>query len=242
MFDVGHLIIVSVISAAGGFIQRVTGFGFGIFVMLFFPYVMQKYTSAAAVSTLISSVLAIYNSIIYRKNIPYKKIIPLIISALVTIPIAVYFSVLISGDFFKKALGVVLIGLSIYFLFFNNHIKVRATVKNSVIAGGVGGMLSGLFSTGGPPLVLYITNAFTDNTVYFASIQFCFGLTGIYATVVRAFNGIITLEVIFYFVIGCIGSIVGNYVGKKVFNKLNSEKLRLIIYLCMIASGIIMII
>ena len=242
MFDAGQLIIVSIISAAGAFIQRVTGFGFGIFVMLFFPYIMKTPTSAAAVSTLVSCVVSVYNAIIYRKNVPYKKIIPLIVSALITIPISVYFSVLISGDFFKKALGIVLVGLSVYFIFFSNRIKIRPTVKNSMIAGGTSGVLTGLFSTGGPPVVLYLMNAFADNTVYFASTQFYFGLTGIYSTVVRAFNGIVTLEVIVYFVIGFIGSIVGNYIGKKVFDKLNSQRLRLLIYLGMIVSGIIMVI
>ena len=242
MFDAGQLIIVSIISAAGAFIQRVTGFGFGIFVMLFFPYIMQTPTSAAAVSTLVSCVVSVYNAIIYRKNVPYKKIIPLIVSALITIPISVYFSVLISGDFFKKALGIVLVGLSVYFIFFSNRIKIRPTVKNSMIAGGTSGVLTGLFSTGGPPVVLYLMNAFADNTVYFASTQFYFGLTGIYSTVVRAINGIVTLEVIVYFVIGFIGSIVGNYIGKKVFDKLDSQKLRLLIYLGMIVSGIIMVV
>ncbi|MBE7052944.1 MAG: sulfite exporter TauE/SafE family protein [Ruminococcaceae bacterium] len=241
MFDSIQLIVVLIISAMGGFIQRVTGFGFGIFVMLFFPYVIKVHTTSTAVSTLVSCVISVYNAFVYRKNIPYKKIIPLIISALITIPIAVSFSVMISGDFFKKTLGIVLVVLSIYFMFFNNRIKIKATVKNGVIAGGLGGVLSGLFSTGGPPVVLYLMNAFSDNAVYFASTQFYFGLTGIYSTLVRFFSGIITIEVIVYSAVGFLGSIVGNFIGKKVFEKLNSKMLRQIVYIGMIISGVIMI-
>ncbi len=240
MLGIEQLVIVLIITAMGGFIQRVTGFGFGIFVMLFFPHIMQTHTSAAAISTLVSCSISMYNAIIYRKHIPFKKNIPLVLAALITIPIAVRFSVLVSGEFFNKALGVVLIGLSIYFLFFNNRIKIRPSAKNGVIAGGLGGILSGLFSTGGPPVVLYLMNAFSDNAVYFASTQFYFGVTGIYSTVVRAFNGIITLEVIICSVIGFIGSIVGNFAGKHVFNKLNTKRLRQVIYFGMIISGIMM--
>ena len=151
MINEMQFVTILLISAMGGFIQRVIGFGFGIFVMIFFPYVIHPHTAAAAVSTTASCILSTYNAIRYRKNIPYKKIIPLVAAALVTIPIAVRFSVLVSGDVFKKALGIVLIALSLYFLFLNNRIKMKPTVKNGVIAGGLGGILSGLFSTGGPP-------------------------------------------------------------------------------------------
>lgn len=240
MFETEQLIIVLIISAMGGFIQRVTGFGFGIFVMLFFPHIMQTHTSAAAISTLVSCGIASYNAIIYRKHVPYKKIIPLVSAALITIPIAVRFSVLVSEEFFNKALGIVLVGLSIYFLFFDSHIKIKSSVKNSMIAGGIGGALSGLFSTGGPPVVLYLVNAFKDNLIYFASTQFYFGLTGIYSTLVRIFNGIVTSEVIICSAVGFIGSTVGNYAGKRVFNKLNTQKLKRLIYFGMIISGIIM--
>ncbi len=240
MFGITELIAVLIISAMGGFVQRVTGFGFGIFVMLFYPYIIKVHTSATAVSTLVSCVTSVYNAVIYRKNIPYKKIVPVILSALITIPVAVHFSVLISGDFFKKALGTVLVLLSIYFMFFNNHIRIKPNIKNGLIAGGTGGVLTGLFSTGGPPIVLYLMNAFSDNAVYFASTQFYFGITGIYSTLVRFFSGIITTEVLVFFAVGFAGSIVGNYVGKKVFEKLNAKRLRQIVYIGMILSGVIM--
>lgn len=234
------VLIIMLVSSAGGFIQRVCGFGFGIFVMMFFPHIFAKHTASSAISTLISCVMSVINAIIHRKHIPYKKIIPLMAGAFVMIPIAVKFSVLISGDFFKKLLGVVLVLLSIYFLFFNNKIKIKANFKNGIIAGGFGGILNGLFSTGGPPVVLYLMNALTDKTVYFASAQFYFGFTGIYSVAVRALNGIITGDVILYAFIGYIGCMIGNFFGALVFNKLDSAMLKKIVYVGMIISGIIM--
>ena len=241
MFDVGQLVIVSLIASVGGFIQRVTGFGFGIFVMIFFPYIIKNHTSAAAISTLISCVVSLYNAIMYRKVIPYKKIIPLIVAAIVTIPISVKFSVLVSEYIFKKILGIVLIMLSIYFLVFSSRIKIKPTFKNGLLAGGLGGVLTGLFSTGGPPVVLYLMNAFNNTSLYFASTQFYFGLTGVYSTVVRALNGIITIDVLVFSLIGFLGSLIGNFFGKLVFDKLNTQKLKQLVYSGMIISGIIMI-
>lgn len=236
-----QFVIIAIVSAIGGFIQRVTGFGFGIFVMLFFPHILSEHTAATAISSLVSCVVSVYNAVVYRKSVPYKKILPILFAALITIPLAVRFSVYVSSDVFKKCLGVVLIILSIYFLFFSNRIKIKPTVKNGIIAGGTGGILSGLFSTGGPPVVLYLMNAISDNTVYFASTQFYFGATGIYAALVRVLNGIITAEVIVYSIVGFVGSMAGNFFGKLVFDKLNAQKLKKIIYACMVASGIIMV-
>lgn len=241
MIETEQILIIFLITAVGGFIQRVTGFGFGIFVMLFFPYILKTHTSAAAISTLVSSCISAYNAIMYRKKVPYKATVPLLLSALVTIPVAVRLSVLVTGDFFNKVLGVLLICLSIWFLFFSDRVKIKPSVKNGIISGGLAGVLTGLFSTGGPPVVLYLVNAFSDNLSYFAATQFFFGLTGIYSTAVRAISGIITSEVLVFSAVGFAGSIVGNLFGKLVFEKLNKQRLRQIIYIGMIISGIIMV-
>ena len=56
----------------------------------------------------------------------------------------------------------------------------------------------------------------------------------------RLVNGLFTLEMLFLFAIGFVGAVAGDFLGKLVFNKLNAKKLRLIIYIGMIISGIIM--
>ena len=58
----------------------------------------------------------------------------------------------------------------------------------------------------------------------------------------RAVSGAITAEILIYAGIGVIGCMVGDSLGKLVFDKLNAEKLKLIIYIGMIISGILMII
>jgi len=236
-----ELILLSLIAMGGGFIQRVTGFGLGIFVMLFLPYLFSEHTDAATISSLFSAGAATYNAIRYRKDIPFKTVLPALIAALVTIPIAVMFAKYVSANVFDILLGSVLILLSVYFLFFNQRIRMRPTVLNSAIAGGLGGTLTGLFSTGGPPIVLFLTNAISDPKIYFAATQFYFSITSLYATGTRAINGILTWELLLYAGIGMIGCLIGNLLGKLVFDKLNAKRLKQIIYIAMIVSGILMI-
>jgi len=229
------------IGIGAGFVQRVSGFGLGIFAMLFLPHLLPDHTAAAAISSLFACVTATYNGIRYRKNVAYKTVLPMICAALISIPIAVHFSAVVSGGLFKILLGIVLILLSIYFIFFNQRIHIKPTFANGVFAGALGGTLGGLFSTGGPPAVLYLSSATTEKLVYFATIQFYFCFTNLYATTVRVVNGIITMDILLYAAIGMIGCMLGDCIGRIVFDKLDSGKLKLVIYIGMLISGILMI-
>jgi uncharacterized membrane protein YfcA len=167
-------------------------------------------------------------------------VLPLLLAALVCIPVAVYFSAKVTVTVFETLLGVALIALSIFFLFFNNRIQIKPTAANGVLAGALGGTLNGLFSTGGPPVVLYLTQTTKDNLTYFATIQFYFGITNIYAVAMRALNGVIDAQVLICAAVGMIGCMTGDYLGKLVFDKLDTKKLRTVIYIGMIISGLVL--
>lgn len=235
-----HILFLVLVGFGGGFVQRVSGFGLGIFVMMFLPHFLPNHTAAAAVSALFACATATYNAIRYRKNIAYKTALPMMCAAIVSIPIAVYFSAKVSGDIFKLLLGSVLIILSIYFLFFNKRISIRPTVPNGILAGALGGTLGGLFSTGGPPVVLYLTQATDNNLTYFATIQFYFCFTNLYGTLNRAINGIITTDILLYALLGIIGCTLGDFVGKLIFNRISGENYKTVIYVGMIISGIVL--
>jgi len=241
MNELVRCLLLVLISLGGGFVQRVSGFGLGIFVMLFFPHLLPSYTVGTAISCMMSMAGSGYNAIRYHKDIQLKMVIPLICAAAVTIPIAVHFSAVAPERLMKQLLGIVLVVLSIYFLFFSKKIHIRPTVTNGIIAGGLGGTLNGLFSTGGPPVVLYMVHAAPEPAVYFATIQFYFALTNTYSTVVRLLNGILTWQVMGWFAVTMVGWAIGNQIGVKVFDKLNSDSLKKVIYTGMIISGILML-
>ena len=236
-----HFLFVILVGFGAAFVQRVSGFGLGIFAMMFLPHFLPSHTAAATISCIFSCYTTTFNSIRYRKNVAYKTAIPMLAAALISIPIAVYFAAKVSAKIFEILLGSVLVILSIYFLFFNKKIKIKPTVPNGIVAGTLGGALNGLFSTGGPPAVLYLTNATPDNVTYFATIQFYFCLTNLYATANRAINGLITADLILYGAIGIIGCIGGDLLGRKIFDKLDAQKLKYVIYIGMIISGVLML-
>ena len=236
----GALLVL--VGFGAGFVQRVSGFGLSIFAMLFLPYLMPSAQAGATVATFLSTITSGYNGIKYRKSVCFPVLIPMIAAALVAIPVAVALSRYISGDAFVIILGVVLILLSIYFVFFGGKIRFKANRLGGVMAGLTGGLLNGLFSTGGPPVVLYLSNVTADQTVYFASIQFYFAVTNLYAVGVRVANGLVTEMVLLCTAVSLVGALLGDLVGKKVFDKLNAEALKRVIYVMMLISGVIMLV
>ena len=235
-------ILLITVGIGAGFVQRVSGFGLGIFAMLFLPHLLPSHTAAATIVGMCSMVTSSYNAAKYRKDIPYRTVLPLLVSAMISIPFAVYFSSKVPKGIFEILLGAVLVLLSVYFLFFNKSIKIKASAVNGAVSGTLSGLLNGLFSTGGPPAVLYLTHATATNAAYFAGIQFFFGLTNIYASAMRVIGGLVTLDILIMSAFGLLGCLIGDFLGKGVFDKLNGEMLKKIIYIGMIISGIVMII
>ena len=232
MPELGTIALLLLVSAGAAFVQRVSGFGLGIVAMLFFPYFMPS-QAASAVAGLISCVGSSCNALRYRSHV--------LCAALVAIPLAVHFSAAAPEAVLKRLLGVVLVLLSVYFLFFSKKIHMKPTAWNGALAGFLGGTLSGLFSTGGPPAVLYLIHATEDNLTYFAAVQAYFALTNIYSAVMRAINGILTREVLVLAALGILGWWVGDRLGAKVFDRLDPDRLRRIIYIGMIVSGVLML-
>ena len=235
-----NFILLVLVGFGAAFVQRVSGFGLGIFSMLFLPFIMGDTAAAASVSCLWSCVTSVYNAVKYRKSIHFRLLLPLICAAAVTIPVAVAISKFVPGQTMTLLLGILLVGLSLYFLFFSEKIRIRPSVFGGIVAGGLGGMLNGLFSTGGPPVVLYLSAA-AEKMTYFASIQGYFALTNIYATAMRAASGIITSDILICCAVGLAGCLVGDGIGRLVFNRLDAKRFKQIIYIGMIISGILMI-
>lgn len=240
--DIWLIIALIAVGAGSAFIQRVSGFGSGIFSMLWLPYLFGNTVTAAAVSGMWSCATTVFNAIKYRKSIDFKTIIPIIIPAMLMVTLTVQFSKNASSQLMMTILGCVLIALSLYFLFFSQNIRMKASVSGGIAVGTLGGTLSGLFSTGGPPVVLYLSGIIEDKVIYFATIQGYFAITDLYGVGTRVFSGIITWQVLFFAAIGWIGSLTGNVLGGLVFQKLNAQRLKQVIYIGMIVSGILMII
>lgn len=227
--------------AIGCGLSVICGFGFGIFCMMFLPYVMGSTMGAASLINLVTLVQATWLAIRYRHNIQWK---------LLAVPIAVYFvtSTLtvqlaagLQNDVLRLMLGGFLLALSLYFLFAAKRIHIRKSVPNGMIAGGLGGVMSGLFSIGGPPVSLYFSAATEEKEDYLATIQAYFVLSNLYVIFLRVQKGYITPSVLVYAAVGLGGMALGTVLGNTIFRRINADWMRKAIYAMMALSGVCML-
>jgi len=225
-------------SFVGAFTQRVSGFGYGIVVMMMFPLVLS-HAEATALSGLVSIFLSGYVAFTLRRHIRWKQILIPALSYIVTSYLCIWFVKGADTALIKKLLGGMLVILSLYFLFFSKKIKIRPTVSGALMAGGLSGIMSGLFAMGGPPMVVYYLSASETNDEYLATIQGYFAVTGVIATVIRLINGMVTAQVWYTLPAALATMLLANYLGKRVYGKLSPDLLKKVVYGFMAFSGIL---
>lgn len=156
---------------AGGLIQGVTGFGAGVIMMMFLPFefsIIQSAGLSCAISIILSSIM-VYR---YRKNVNIRKIIIPAVLYLTISSISIIFAKFINQNVMKMILGIFLIVLAIYFLFFNNKtIEPKGMLFITCIV--ISGMCDGLFGIGGPLMVIYFLAKTSSKEEYLGTIQ-CF--------------------------------------------------------------------
>lgn len=236
----GTTVIYLASCAMSALIQSVSGFGFAIFMMSVIPNFMP-YSTCTVVSGLLSLGTNVANVTRYRKSINWKLIIVPAISYFIVSYLVINFAAGSSDATLKKILGVVLIILSIYFLFFSSRIKIRPTKRNGTIAGALSGVMGGLFSMSGPPIVVYMLSTNTEKEEYLGTIQTFFLITNVYTSVLRILKGMVTLEMLGLVVVGMLCSGLGFVVGVRLLKRIDAAMLKKIIYGFMAISGLSMI-
>ena len=113
---------IFLLSIGASFIQRTTGFGFGIFIMTMLPFLMPSYGEA----TTLSGLLAITTSaaIVWRLRdyVTWQRIWPILLTFILVSTIAIFALTRIEDHILRRILGVALILISIYFMLFSQRL------------------------------------------------------------------------------------------------------------------------
>lgn len=227
----GGIVLVSAL------LQSVSGFGFGIVLMAVAPLFLP-YETALGLSTILGIVLNA--SILLRcwRHIDWKQLWLPLIFGLLGATAGVFLLSSSPPQVYKRALGVFLLLLSIWFFFFSERVRIKANLRNAGIAGAISGICGGLFTINGPPMVLYFISVIKDKRVYQATLQAYFFLNAVWLLALRLLMHQIPAGVGTLTLWGLAGLIIGSLVGGKIFDRVDSAKLKRFIYLFMAVAGL----
>lgn len=225
------------ICIGGGFVQSTAGFGFGIFVMAFFPLFLPV-LQASGLSSLI--LIFVLSTLVwrYRKYIQWKHaIFPAIVYLLVsTATIRLASSAELPGINFW--LGGFLLLIAIYMAFMKQKIKVKANYGIAAICASLSGVVDGLFSIGGPPMTVYFLALLgNDKLKYLGTIQFFFMITNLMNSFNRIASGILESYTLFLVFPGVIGQFIGTRLGNQIVHRIDSRHFQIFVYTFLAISG-----
>ena len=231
--------LIFLLDMGGAFIQRVSGFGFGVFVMIFLPYLLSSYGEAAALSGLLAGSSALVIAVRVWRRIRWDVVWPLLIVNVIVSLIAIEYMASLGNDVLKRSFGAMFVIISLYCLFFDGRVKVPATWWSKGVLGALSGVMGGMFAMPGPALVLYCIGHIKDKLDYVATLQAFSVLLNIFYALFRARVGFIQDEILVWWLIGLGGSLVGTYVGSRFFERINGVMLKRIVYSMLFVSGVI---
>ncbi len=236
-----QFLLIAAVTLAASFIQSVAGFGFGIFAMIFLPNLLL-YTEANVLSTMLSSATSVTVAASLRKRIDLKKLLFPLLGFLPSIYLSVSFIGSQSGKTVKLLLGTALLGLSVFFLFFSGKIRFKPTRCKGLAAGLLSGLMGGMFSMSGPPVVVYFMQTEDDPEDYLATISAYFVVSDAVAIITKAAAGFVTVNVWIGLLFGAVGMMIGSFIGKRTRKGIKPQSVKRIVYVVMAASGVMNII
>lgn len=236
-----NIVWIFLLTIGASFVQRTTGFGFGIFIMSVLPFLMPSYAEATTLSGLLALTTSTIAAWKYRKLVTWKRLVPILSVFFLVSTIAICLLAKTDDHTLRIILGFVLILVSLYFSFFSRRIRFGTSLPYQIGAGTASGLMGGFFGMHGPPAVLYFISSESDKERYMAMVQTYFVITNAMMTIVRASNGFLTKTVCIDYVF-CLGAVaLGGTLGTWAFNRIPSKTFPYVVYAYIGISGIIIL-
>ena len=237
--DIASISILFAFTLAASFVQRVCGFGFGIFIMSVLPHIIPSYGEATTLSGLLASTTSLIIVARTWSHIEWRKLMPILATFLIISYFGVQLIAVASDTVLKKALGVILIAVALYFLFIRSRISLKPSLPTQIGMGTLSGIMGGTCGMQGPPAVLYFLAATSQKEAYIAITQAYFLIGNLAMTLYRAREGFLTTEVGSAWCYAVPAVIAGTCLGSLVFRRISIGALRKTVYIYLIISGII---
>lgn len=226
---------------AGGLVNGLTGFGTGLTALTFWLYVVPPVVAAPMV--VICSVVGQLQTLpkIWHA-ISWRRVMPFIIGGLLGVPVGTWLLPGVPVAAFKLFIGVFLICFCGFMLLrgraFNITFGGRAA---DTVIGFVGGVLGGIAGLSGAPTTIWAGLRGWDKDEKRSIFQ-AFNLTILAIAFFSQWaGGLMTREVGWMALIALPGTLVGVWIGRRLYEKLDVRGFDRVVYIVLLCSGVAMI-
>jgi uncharacterized membrane protein YfcA len=217
------------------FTQSLTGFGSGLVSMAFLPGLVPVVTAAPVVA-LLTSTLEFLLLIRYRSAFNLRAVWRLTIASFFGIPIGVYTLRRVDEQILLGLLGAVMVGYALYGLLNLRLPELKHPVW-AYISGFLAGILSGAYSTGGPPAVIYGNCRRWGPDEFKSNLQGFFLVNDVIVIVTHAISGNLTPQVWRIYLLALPAMAIGIIAGVTLGGRINPVLFRKLVLVLLIVMG-----
>ena len=235
-------VIVIVGAVLAGFVQGLSGFGFGLTAMSLWAWTLEPRLAAplAVFGALTGQIIA---AVSVRRGFNLKRLLPFIAGGLAGVPLGVYVLPRLDIPLFKGLLGLLLVVMCPLMFFAARLPRITAGGRaGDALAGAAGGMMGGLGGfTGVVPTLWCTLRGFEKDTQRAVIQNFNLAMLAVTFTGYLA-TGIATSQMVPLFAIVAPAMLVPSLVGARVYLGISEIGFRKVILALLTASGIALLV
>jgi uncharacterized membrane protein YfcA len=215
------------------FISATFGFGDALINMPLLTLLLGSSDTAplvACLSMFNSGIIFFYD----RGAADKKRLLPLLFSALLSMPLGFYVARVADEQAVKMVLGGLIMAFAIYNLFIKQMLAVIAIPSagfdpKAIIFGTISGLFGGAYNISGPPVVLYGTLCAWSPLTFSATLQSFFFPLACTAVAMRANCGEYNSQIFFYLLIALpaliLATLLGRYANSRITNPARFQRI-----------------
>jgi uncharacterized membrane protein YfcA len=171
-----------------------------------------------------------------------NTLLPLIGGAVLGTLLGTYFLRTLGNPLLKRGLGAFILLFALYYMREGRRGRERNLSAHwGILAGAGGGILGGLFGTSGPPYVAYLAYKLKEKDVLRASLIGIFAVDYSWRTLVFAFSGLLTADLLFFCLCLIPALVLGTILGHKIHVRVTEGQFRKIVAGILFISGILLL-
>jgi uncharacterized membrane protein YfcA len=232
--------LMILLSFAAATLQGITGFGFAVLLMGFFPILIGVRTANVLVS-LVGTAVVLYLFVPLRRFVVRKHLLPVLVGTAVGIPLGVLLLVRLDERVITVSLGVFLIAYLLFELFVRERLQAHPPRWLGYVAGLLGGSFGGAFTSGGPPIVAYLSSLDLEKTAAKATILALIVIASLYKVALLLAYRLVTVEVLRYAAVVLIPAFLGTLVGVRLFRRFSARVFRRIVQGLLLVTALTLI-
>lgn len=224
-------------AVVAGFVQGLSGFGFGLVSMSLWAWVLDP-RLAAALAVFGGMTGQIVGTLSLRRGFNARVLAPYVLGGLVGVPLGVVLLPMLDVNMFKAALGCLLLLWCPVMIFARKLPKITfgGHVANAVIGVG-GGVMGGLGGFSGVLPTLWCTLRYSNRDTQRAIIQ-NFNLSMLSLTMLSyVLSGLVTKPMLPMFLLVLPSILIPSFIGTRVYAGFSPERFRLVVLVLLTFAG-----